>query len=258
MRMPTQRTVTSWPKCRPSCPWPASGLALDSHGSGSGRLCNSRGPLPIRAIWAACTTSSSTRPLARPFWTRAPALMPTARAASCRKRPCRRPRTPRYTGLPHSKRTATEVDIRHLTDDASPAVVSYIIEEEYGWTTAINANKGLLIGYIWPEENTLGSTLGRHVRDGKPFARGLEFGTTGLHQPSPVLLEKGRFSAATSFTISTPTRPKFLPTPIFSWKFPSDFAGVADVEYSDGQLVVGEDGGQGRELTMEVGELFVW
>ena len=50
------------------------------------------------------------------------------------------------------KKDGTEVDIRHLTDDASPAVVSYIIEEEYGWTTAINASKGLLIGYIWPEE----------------------------------------------------------------------------------------------------------
>ena len=93
---------------------------------------------------------------------------------------------------PHAlKKDGTEVDIRHLTDDASPAVVSYIIEEEYGWTTAINASKGLLIGYIWPEEEYPWFDAWRHVRDGKPFARGLEFGTTGLHQPSPVLLEKG-------------------------------------------------------------------
>ena len=45
-------------------------------------------------------------PLVRPFWTRAPALMPTARAALCRKRPCRRRRTQRCAGPPHSKRTA--------------------------------------------------------------------------------------------------------------------------------------------------------
>ncbi|MXY83422.1 MAG: hypothetical protein F4Y91_15500, partial [Gemmatimonadetes bacterium] len=90
------------------------------------------------------------------------------------------------------KKDGTEVDIRYLTDDASPAVVSYIIEEEYGWTTAINASKGLLIGYIWPEEEYPWFDAWRHVRDGKPFARGLEFGTTGLHQPSPVLLEKGQ------------------------------------------------------------------
>ena len=32
----------------------------------------------------------------------------------------------------------------------------------------------------------------RHVRDEEPFARGLEFGTSGLHQPFPVLVEKGR------------------------------------------------------------------
>ena len=90
------------------------------------------------------------------------------------------------------KKDGTEVDIRGLTDDAAPAVVSYIIDEEYGWTTAINASAGLLIGYIWPVAEYPWFDAWRHVRDGKPFARGLEFGTTGLHQPSPVLLEKGR------------------------------------------------------------------
>ena len=30
---------------------------------------------------------------------------------------------------------------------------------------------------------TLAGHLARHVADGKPLARSLEFGTTGLHQP---------------------------------------------------------------------------
>ena len=44
----------------------------------------------------------------------------------------------------------------------------------------------------------------------------------------------------------------------FLMEIPPDFAGVADVEYAEGQLLVREDGGQGRELTMEAGELFAW
>ena len=30
------------------------------------------------------------------------------------------------------------------------------------------------------------------MRDDKPFARGLEFGTSGLHQPFPILVQKGK------------------------------------------------------------------
>ncbi len=156
------------------------------------------------------------------------------------------------------KKDGTEVDIRHLTDDASPAVVSYIIEEEYGWTTAINASKGLLIGYIWPEEEYPWFDAWRHVRDGKPFARGLEFGTTGLHQPSPVLLEKGQIFGRYLFHYIDADETQVFTYANFLMEIPSDFAGVADVEYAEGQLVVREDGGQGRELTMEAGELFAW
>ena len=53
-----------------------------------------------------------------------------------------------------------------------------------------------------------------------------------------------------------PTRPRFLPYANFLMEIPSDFTGVADVEYSEGQLVVREDGDQGRALTMEGGRAF--
>src|SRR5579872_7260851 len=40
-------------------------------------------------------------------------------------------------------------NLRRLTNDDKPEVVSFTIDGEYGWVTAANAAAGLLIGYIW-------------------------------------------------------------------------------------------------------------
>lgn len=158
---------------------------------------------------------------------------------------------------PHAlKLDGTQVDIRHLTDDSSPGVVVYLVEEEYGWTTAINAAKGLLIGYIWPTADYPWFDAWRHVKDGVPFARGLEFGTTGMHQPGPVLVQKGKIFDELIFRFIDADETQVFSFANFLMEIPNDFAGVADVDYAEGQLVVREDGGQGREIKMDVGDLF--
>jgi len=85
------------------------------------------------------------------------------------------------------------VDLRHLIDNPMPSVVSYVFEDgvEYGWVTACNPEKELLIGYIWEVSDYPWLNFWRHVTDGKPSARGLEFGTTGLHKPFGDLVAKG-------------------------------------------------------------------
>jgi hypothetical protein len=154
------------------------------------------------------------------------------------------------------QKDGTQVDIRRLSDDAAPAVVSYIIEDEYGWTTAINAAQELLIGYIWPTEDYPWFDAWRHVADGKPFARGLEFGTTGLHQPGPVLVEKGKIFDRHLFRFIDAGETQDFSYANFLMKIPKDFNGVESVSYGMGQLMVKERGGKGRSLTMQVGELF--
>ena len=83
-------------------------------------------------------------------------------------------------------------DFRLLKDDIGPGVASFVVDENdrYGWATACNASKGLLIGYIWNTDEYPWLNLWYSVTDGKPSARGIEFGTTGLHEPFGVLLEK--------------------------------------------------------------------
>ena len=155
------------------------------------------------------------------------------------------------------KKDGTKVNLRYLTDDASPAVVSYIIEEEYGWVTAINASEQLLIGYLWPSADYPWFDAWRHVADGKPFARGLEFGTTGLHQPGPVLVEKGKIFDRHLFRFIDAGQTQTFSYANFLMEIPQDFNGVDSVLYDGTQIVVTERGGKEREMTMKVGPLFV-
>ncbi|MEE2831529.1 MAG: hypothetical protein VYD18_04135 [Candidatus Latescibacterota bacterium] len=90
------------------------------------------------------------------------------------------------------KRDGTAVNLRQFSDNSDPGVVSFVIDAEWGWTTAANAGKGLLIGYLWKTDDYAWYDDWRNVRDDKPFARGLEFGTSGLHQPFPILVQKGK------------------------------------------------------------------
>ncbi len=154
------------------------------------------------------------------------------------------------------QKDGTEVNLRHLSDDATPAVVSYIIEEEYGWVTAINASQGLLIGYIWPSADYPWFDAWRHVADGKPFARGLEFGTTGLHQPGPVLVEKGKIFDRHLFRFIDAKETQTFSYANFLMEIPEDFNGVDSVAYDGSEIVVSERNGKGRTLKMQVGTLF--
>src|SRR5262249_41168464 len=50
---------------------------------------------------------------------------------------------------PEARQDGQPVNLRYLTNDPNPDVVSYTIDEEYGWVTACNRSRGLLIGYLW-------------------------------------------------------------------------------------------------------------
>ena len=154
------------------------------------------------------------------------------------------------------KKDGTEVNLRHLKNDAAPAVVSYIIEEEYGWTTAVNAKQQLLVGYIWPSKDYPWFDAWRHVDNNKPFARGLEFGTTGLHQPGPVLVEKGKIFDRHIFKFIDADEAQTFSYASFLMKVPQDFGGVKNIEYENGKISLTERGPKTRNMVMIVGDLF--
>lgn len=158
---------------------------------------------------------------------------------------------------PQALRDGQPVNLRNLTDNPDPNVVSYVVEEEYGWVTAVNASRGLLLGYLWKKSDYPWLNIWRHVADGKPLARGLEFGTTGLHQPFAALLEKGRIFGRPIYVYLDAGQSATRSYAAFLFAIPSDYQGVAEVRYEAGKITVRErSGGKDRELSMPAGDLF--
>ena len=150
------------------------------------------------------------------------------------------------------------VNLRRLSADPNPNVVSYAIDDEYGWVTAATPNQGILIGYIWKTSDYPWVSLWRDTQNGRPSARGLEFGTTGLHQPYPALVRKGRIFGRGLFEYLDAGQTAAKSYAGFLFPIPSDYAGVDSVNISNGRLVVHERDGKRSTLSLEVGALAPW
>jgi len=148
------------------------------------------------------------------------------------------------------------VDLRRLTTNPDPNVTSFVIDGDLGWVTAATPSKKLLIGYVFKTADYPWLNIWRHVQNGKPLARGLEFGTTGLHQPFPVLIGIPRIFGRPTFTYLDAGESATRQYAAFLIKVPRDFAGVDRLVYRDGRIVLQERGGKARELTMAADRLF--
>ncbi len=120
-------------------------------------------------------------------------------------------------------------NLRMLKDDPMPNVVSYVVDDEFGWVTALHPDKRLVLGYIWKTAEYPWLNIWRHVEAGKPFARGLEFGTTGLHQPYPILTQKGRIFGRPLFAFIDATETQSRRYQVFLLKLPATASGVSQV-----------------------------
>lgn len=148
------------------------------------------------------------------------------------------------------------VDMRRLADDPDPNVVSYEVRGEYGWTTACAPEQGRLIGYVWKASDYPWFNAWRHVEQGRPALRGLEFGTTGLHQPFPVLVAKGRIFDLPLYTYLDAGQSVTRAYATFLLCTPPGFEGVRSVTYEDGQITVTEQGRNHRRLSLPAPDLF--
>lgn len=158
---------------------------------------------------------------------------------------------------PQALKDGQPVNLRHLTSDHEPDVVSFTIDDEYGWTTAATAAKRLLIGYIWKSSDYPWLDVWRDAKNGKPFARGMEFGTAGLHQPEGVLVAKGKMFGRRLYAHLDAGQTNTRSYAAFLIKIPSDYHGVERITYKSGRLVLRERGaGQERDLAIDVGDLF--
>jgi len=156
---------------------------------------------------------------------------------------------------PHIAYKGEIADVRRMTDNPRPSLVTYVFseDEEYGWVTATNPGQEMLVGYIWKLTDYPWLSFWRFVKDGKPKARGLEFGTSGLHKPYPALVEKGTILDRPLYEYidagETITKSYIL----FLAKLPKDYKGVSKIDYKEGVITLYEHGSDSsRNVTLEM------
>ena len=195
--------------------------------------------------------------IAPPFLDETTLVDANARQGFMQSSPLPNPEQPAIV-WPHALKDGQPVNPRNLTNDAAPEVSSFTIEDEYGWVTASTASQGLLIGYIWRTSDYPWLNIWRNVVNGRPAARGLEFGTAGLHQPVEILVTKGKIFGRPIYAYIDAGQTVTRSYAAFLFKIPSDYRGVERINYDSGRLTLHErPGGPSHDLIMVVGDLFV-
>ena len=134
------------------------------------------------------------------------------------------------------------VDLRRFQNDETRTrysdVSTFIFDDaqEYGWVTASSPNTGLLLGYLWRVKEYSWLAIWRALSNGRVAARGLEFGTTGIHQPYAELVRVGRILGRSIYEYIDANETVEKSYMSFLVKIPHDFQGVAEINYSNGEL----------------------
>lgn len=71
------------------------------------------------------------------------------------------------------------IDVSNNSWDSS-YVATYIFSDSIGWITAVNINQEQLVGYTWKTNEYPWLSIWNGMQDGKLWAKGMEFGTTGI------------------------------------------------------------------------------
>lgn len=137
------------------------------------------------------------------------------------------------------------------TDNDSNYCCTYIFDEPYGWVTATNPELNVLMGFIWLTREYPFLDLWQHNdKTGKPAAKGLEFGTTGIGESYRKILSKdNRFRGHNSFELLDACQTVSKSFAGFIVEVESNFKGVATIQLKNGQLIITEKGnGQTHSL----------
>ena len=178
--------------------------------------------------------------------------------------------------VPRSRETASDwpevsiqgrrVNLRRLFNSAPSEpqvtrhdVTSFVFDDsqDYGWVTACNPKQKLLLGYVWKSSDYSWLNIWRYLRNGRVSARGLEFGTTGYHQPFPVLVRTGHILEQPTYEYIDADQTISKSYAAFLLKIPEDYLGVANISYSAGRLRLTELREQDpRSMTLGIGNVF--
>jgi hypothetical protein len=135
-------------------------------------------------------------------------------------------------------------------------VTTHIINDTIGWVTAATPDKNLLIGYVWKTADYPWLHIWHGTKNGKVWAKGLEFGTTGLgdtFSPQERLIRSFKGRANYFFTDANSAIKKSYAC--FLTETTHDFLEVKKIEYSGNSIRVYVDTTKGENQVYFESEL---
>ncbi|QEC66666.1 hypothetical protein FRZ67_04885 [Panacibacter ginsenosidivorans] len=124
------------------------------------------------------------------------------------------------------------------------SVFSFIVDpkDNYGWLTAYSPAHQLVLGYVWQRKDYSWINLWQHFENGIIKYRGLEFGTTGLHQPFQKIIENNNLEVFNEPTVAYIDAGEQVTKEYACFLFPggNNFRGIEQIEINDGVITAVE------------------
>jgi hypothetical protein len=151
---------------------------------------------------------------------------------------------------PQADHNGVKVNLRQFEGDW-PRVSSFVYDrnDKYGWVTACNPEKNIMLGYIWETNDYPWVNFWRSMENGVPAAFGMEFGTTGLHEPLPVVAKKGKIFGQNIYEFIDASEVISKSFTAFLAKIPSDYKGVERIDVNNNLFVIKEKSKVSRDIT---------
>lgn len=153
---------------------------------------------------------------------------------------------------PEARHNGKRISFRQF-HDAWPRVSTFRFKEneKFGWTTAANPGKNLLLGYLWKTEDYPWLNFWREMENGIPSAFGMEFGTTGLHEPFPIIAKKGKIFGRNIYDFIDANEVIRKSFAGFLVKIPGDYQGVEKIEVDKSSLILKEKRKKPRNIVIQ-------
>lgn len=150
---------------------------------------------------------------------------------------------------PEAVHNGEKVSLRQFLNEW-PRVSSFVynMDDKYGWVTACNPDKKIMLGYIWETEHYPWINFWRSMENNIPAAFGMEFGTTGLHEPFAVVAKKGKIFDRNIYDFIDAGEVILKYYTVFLAKIPDDYAGVGKIEVTDSSIVVREKKSPSKDI----------
>ena len=135
-----------------------------------------------------------------------------------------------------------------------PRISSFVFDQndKYGWVTACNPKNKIMLGYIWKTADYPWINFWRYMENGLPKAFGMEFGTTGLHEPFPIVAKKGKIFGRNIYDFIDANEVVNKSFIAFLAKIPDDYNGVEKVEINGSLLIIKEKNRSSEDIVYHI------